>query len=157
MLVLLLSLFLSGLPTAAGEACPGLQAPVDAVIVRHFAPVGRFGGHWGVDFGADPDTPVRAAGPGMVTFAGDVAGVLSVTVDHGGGLRTSYSYLSEITVSRGQPVAAGGVVGRSGLDHDVAAVHFSVRVGDVYRDPEDWLRCLEAPAPALSLIPTLAA
>lgn len=156
MLVLLLALSLVAPPAASGT-CPGLMGPVDAEIIRPFAPVGRFGGHWGVDFGTEPGTPVHAADAGTVSFAGEVAGVLSVTVDHGGGLRTSYSYLSEVTVARGQPVAAGATVGRSGVDHDLPAVHFSVRVGDVYRDPENWLGCLGSPAPALALVPVSAA
>jgi murein DD-endopeptidase MepM/ murein hydrolase activator NlpD len=140
-----------------GRSCPGLASPVDAEIVRPFAPVGRFGGHWGVDFGTTLGTPVGAADAGTVTFAGDVAGVLSVTVDHGGGLRTSYSYLSEISVGRGEGVAAGDTLGYSGLDHDLPAVHFSVRVGDLYRDPQPWLGCLRSPGPALALVPASAA
>jgi len=138
-------------PGSAG--CPGLSAPVAGEIVRAFAPVGTFGGHWGVDFSVEPGTGVRAADAGRVTFAGEVAGVLSVTVHHGGGLRTSYSYLSEIDVTRGQWVATGSPIGRSGTDHDIAAVHFSVRVGDVYQDPANWLVCLTSPQPALTLVP----
>lgn len=141
----------------SGHSCPSLAAPANAEIVRPFAPAGRFGGHWGVDFATEPGTPVHAADAGTVTFAGDVAGVLSVTIDHGGGLRTSYSYLSEIAVARGDVVAEGETVGRSGLDHDLAAAHFSVRVGDVYQDPENWLQCLRSPGPALALVPVSAA
>lgn len=134
-------------------SCPGLSPPVAGEIVRPFAPEGRYAGHWGVDFAADPGTPVSAGDAGIVTFAGEVAGVLSVTVDHGGGLRTSYSYLGEIAVKRGDRLDRGDPVGSSGTDHDVAAVHFSVRIGDVYQNPGDWLRCLGSPHRGLSLIP----
>lgn len=156
LLVLLMILLLAPSPTVHGS-CPGLSLPVDDEIVRPYAPVGRYAGHWGVDIAAEPGTPVEAAEAGTVTFAGQVAGVNSVTIDHGGGLRTSYSYLQEIEVARGQWVAAGTIVGRSGLDHELSALHFSVRIGTVYQDPEDWLVCLSSPQPALHLVPSTAA
>ena len=85
-------------------------------MVRPFAPQGPYAGHWGVDLQAEAGTPVVAVAAGVVTFAGPVAGRLSVTVHHGGGVRTSYSYLSAVTVAAGQAVAAGshpgGIRGR---------------------------------------------
>ena len=57
---------------------------------------------------------MRAANAGEVTFAGSVAGSLHVVVAHGGGLRTSSSFLATITVRRGQRVARGDVVGTAG-------------------------------------------
>ena len=112
-----------------------LGRPVSGDVVRPFAPVGRYGGHWGVDLAAPIGTPVRASAGGTVTFAGSVAGVRSVTVHHGGGLRTSYSYLSAIDVRSQQVVRSGRVLGESGLDHGRAALHWSLRSGDEYRDP----------------------
>ncbi len=141
---------LTGLFTAHG-ACARLLPPVRGPIVSSYAPVGSYGGHWGVDFSADPGTPVRAAASGTVTFAGSVAGRLSVTIGHGGGLRTSYSYLNEVWVRAGQTVAARQAVGASGPAHGEPVLHFSVRVGDRYRDPEPWLRCAHSPAQALRL------
>ena len=47
-------------------------------------------GHRGVDLIGDPGQPVYAAGPGTVVFAGVLAGRPVVSVDHPGGLRTSY-------------------------------------------------------------------
>lgn len=138
-------------------ACPGLSSPVAGEILRPYAPVGSYGGHWGVDFATAVGEPVRAADGGEVTFAGSVAGVLSVTVHHGGGLRTSYSYLSEVLVVAGQRVHRSDELGRSGVDHGVEAVHFSVRIGDEYGDPEPWLRCWGSPAAGLSLFPVSSA
>ncbi len=136
----------------AGD-CPGLALPGAGEIVRGFAPIGRYAGHWGIDIAAAPGNPVTAADNGVVTFAGDVAGVLSVTVHHGGGLRTSYSYLESIGVAVGQPVGRGSTLGLSGVDHENPAIHFSVRVGDQYQDPGVWLGCFAAPSPGLSLVP----
>jgi murein DD-endopeptidase MepM/ murein hydrolase activator NlpD len=71
-------------------------------VLRRFA-VGPYRwspGHRGVDLAADAGQGVLAAGPGVVIFAGLVAGMGVVVVDHGGGLRTTY-----------EPVAAGTRVG----------------------------------------------
>ena len=151
MAVLIGNLLAAALPVASG--CAGLRAPVPGPIVTSFAPVGRFAGHWGVDFAADPGTVVGAASAGVVTFAGSVAGRLSVTLSHGGGLRTSYSYLSSISVGVGDRVAERSAVGLSGPAHGTAVTHFSVRLGDQYQDPASWLECLRSPAAGLRLAP----
>src|SRR4029077_16692367 len=74
--------------------------PVGGAVVRPFdPPQSRFGaGHLGADLAASPGTAVRAAGPGVVSFAGSVAGSLHVVVAHAGSMRTSYSFLASITV-----------------------------------------------------------
>ena len=87
-----------------------------------------------------PGTPVRAAGAGTVTFAGDVAGALHVVVTHRNGLRTSYSFLADITVAVGDAVTTSTVVGHSGgadpdSGHGPDALHFGLRIGDRYVDP----------------------
>ncbi|MBA2338271.1 MAG: M23 family metallopeptidase [Acidimicrobiia bacterium] len=119
-------------------------------MLRPFAPIGQYAGHWGIDFGTTTGTPVAAAGVGTVTFAGTVADRLSVTVDHGGDLKTSYSYLESVGTAVGVPVEVGTVVGTSGTDNELEAVHFSVRVDGVYVDPEPWLQC-HPPGPAVWL------
>jgi murein DD-endopeptidase MepM/ murein hydrolase activator NlpD len=112
-----------------------LSMPVEGPVVVGYAPSGSYGGHWGIDIAVPEGTVVRSAGPGSVTFAGSVAGRLSVTVHHGGGVRTSVSYLSSVNVGAGQKVGRSALLGWSGLDHDRPAVHFSLRVGDRYLDP----------------------
>ena len=114
--------------------------PVDGPVVRPFEPPRtRYGaGHLGVDFRAVPGTPVRAAGPGVVVFAGRVGTELDVVVRHHGGLRTTYAFLSAITVHADDSVHAGTIVGRSGgtgPNHDGSVVHFGLRVGNTYVDP----------------------
>lgn len=112
-----------------------MVSPVDGPVAREFAPEGQYAGHWGIDFAVPVGTPVRAIAPGVVSFSGSVAGRLSVTIDHGGGLRTSYSYLSDRSVSQGEVVAAGTIVGFSGVDNGIDALHLSMRVNDVYINP----------------------
>ncbi len=128
-MILALLILLTGVPV-----CP-FDAPVDGRVARGFAPLGEYGGHWGVDLVAVPGSSVSAAAEGVVTFSGRVAGRLSVTVHHGGGVRTSYSYLATAGVKRGDRVERGEVIGTSGIDHGVAAVHYSVRIGDLYVAP----------------------
>jgi murein DD-endopeptidase MepM/ murein hydrolase activator NlpD len=147
-------------PAAAGRAaqdegasCVGLRAPVSGHIIEPFAPIGRYEGHWGVDLSAPPGTSVRASAAGRVTFSGRVPGNSTITVDHGGGLRTSYSFLDVRTVGAGAQVDRGQHLGTSGSAHGVDAVHWSVRMGDTYRDPAQFIGCrASGPAGAVYLV-----
>lgn len=68
-------------------------------------------GHRGVDLVAAPGAPVHASSSGTVRFAGVVAGTPVVSVDHGGGLRTTYEPVLA-DVRRGEHVSRGQVLGR---------------------------------------------
>lgn len=96
-------------------------------------------GHRGVDIAADPGTPVRASASGTVTFAGTVVGNRTVTVDHAGGVRTTYSFLGTITAVHGAVVGRGAVLGTVGTGHATAGlpphVHIAARRSQVYFDP----------------------
>jgi murein DD-endopeptidase MepM/ murein hydrolase activator NlpD len=122
----------TGAPAAlAGRAV----LPVDGVVLRPFAaPATPYGpGHRGVDLAAKPGTPVRAALPGAVTFAGPVAGRGWVTVAHGGGLDTTYGWIDPRRVRRGDRVAAGEVLGR--LAADASHLDWGARLHGDYLDP----------------------
>ena len=54
---------------------------------------------------------MAVAAPGTVLFAGDVAGVLWVTVRHPDGVRTTYGPLAGLAVLAGQLVAGGDIIG----------------------------------------------
>lgn len=73
-------------------------------------------GHRGVDLAGVPGQPVYAAGPGTVVFAGLLAGRAVVSVQHPGGLRTSYEPV-EATARPGQSVEAGSPLGRLKSGH----------------------------------------
>lgn len=119
---------------AAGREAraPTLRPPVDAAVLEPFhLPDGKYGvGSRGVKYDTAVGQAVRAAATGSVSFAGAVAGTLHVTVDHGGGLLSSYSYLHRVGVREGDRVSRGQVVGVAG---DV--LHFGVRVDGEYVDP----------------------
>jgi murein DD-endopeptidase MepM/ murein hydrolase activator NlpD len=114
--------------------------PVVGPVIRGFDPPSTpFGaGHRGIDIAAPMGTPVLASAPGLVTFAGEVAGHLFVTVDHGGGLSSTYSWVSAILVHKGDAVARGSTVALTGTGHpgvEPPHLHFGVRQGDAYVDP----------------------
>lgn len=119
-------------PAAAIPEPPVHVPPVDAPVHDPFRPpVTRFGpGNRGLEYATAPGTEVRATGDGRVTFAGSVAGSLHVTVLHGDGVRTTYSFLARVDVVVGQPVRQGAVVGVT-LDD----LHLGARRGDGYFDP----------------------
>jgi murein DD-endopeptidase MepM/ murein hydrolase activator NlpD len=95
-------------------------------------------GHRGVDLAAAPGTPVLAAGRGVVSYAGVLAGRGVVAVRHDGGLRTTYEPLA-VTAEVGQRVAAGDVIGLLTAGHPgcprTACLHWGLLRGDTYLDP----------------------
>ena len=119
-----------------------LVTPVDGPVSAEFAPIGQYGGHWGVDFAAPVGIPVRAPASGRVTFAGSVAGMLSVTIEPVPGFKVSVSYLSERSVRAGQYVTRGQVIGATGTPHGSPGAHLSVRIGGRYVDPGPRFGCV---------------
>jgi murein DD-endopeptidase MepM/ murein hydrolase activator NlpD len=115
--------------------------PVGGPVVRGFEPPGRpFGPrHLGVDYAVPPGTEVRAAGDGVVAFAGRVGrGAFAVALDHAGARRTTYAYLRRVVVLPGTPVRRGDVLGESGAagpGHGPGLVHFGYRVAGQAEDP----------------------
>ncbi|ORI18353.1 M23 family metallopeptidase [Rhodococcus sp. 1168] len=94
-------------------------------------------GHRGVDLAGSSSQAVRAAGPGTVVFAGRVAGKPVVSIDHPGGLRTTYEPVTA-SVHAGMRVRASEVVGTLEPGHPSCTdtcLHWGVRRGREYLDP----------------------
>ncbi len=125
------------LAVAAAVVCWAWSPPVPGPIIAGYSVVGEYQGHFGVDYLASFGSPVRAPIVGVVSFAGSVAGMRTVTI-RSGDIRFSLSYLSVIMVEEGEMVARGAIVGESGIAHGREAVHMSVRVGERYVDPNGW-------------------
>ena len=141
--------------------------PIAADVVNWPLADYRYGGvffgnevHSGVDIPAPLDSPVLAAGPGKVTWAGyglyaqkedpnDPYG-LAVAIRHDFGyqgevLYTIYGHMDKILVMKGQHVEGGEQIGLVGQTGKVTGVHlhFEVRIGkDNFfgsRNPELWM------------------
>ena len=109
-------------------------------VARGFDPPPRpwLAGHRGVDLAGAAGTPALSAAPGIVVFAGTVAGRPVVSLAHAGGLRTTYEPVSAL-VHPGQAVAAGAPIGTLLAGHPgcpvAACLHWGVRRGAEYLDP----------------------
>lgn len=153
-------------PLAVGSpaAAPTAPAPVvvalwtaplgdPPVVTRRFqAPASPYGpGHRGVDLAGAPGTAVLAAGEGVVVFAGMVAGRPVVSIQHPGGLRTTYEPVTP-AVGAGQVVARGSPIGALATGHPgcpvAACLHWGLRRGETYLDPMLLLR-----PPRIRLLP----
>lgn len=124
-------------PVGAQAACPipppgSYAPPVNGVVVDGFRPPQAFAGpgNRGWEYETAPGAVVHAAGPGVVVFAGSVAGHPVVSIDHRDGLRTTYSWLAAAEVSRGDAVGRGTPLGTS-----TGSFHFGVRCAGDYMDP----------------------
>jgi murein DD-endopeptidase MepM/ murein hydrolase activator NlpD len=103
---------------------------------------GRSALHTGLDFQAEPGTPIlSAAGGVVVTQEYHAAYGNLIEIDHGNDLITRYAHASKVYVKkgdlikRGQKVAEVGTTGRSTGPH----LHFEVLVQGVPQDPQRFL------------------
>ncbi len=97
--------------------------------------------HLGYDLASIRHAPVPAANDGIVVLA-RYYGIYgnTVIIDHGFGLMTLYGHLSSITVSAGQPVGRGDILGRSG-DSGLAGgdhLHFAILLQGLPVNPVEW-------------------
>lgn len=131
----------------AAGAAPCWSSPVDAPVVDPYRapPCPYCPGNRGLEFGPRPGEPVRAVAGGVVSFAGVVAGVRYVVVDHGDGLRATYGRLDTASARRGSRVAAGERVGTT-TDRFYFGLRRGVAPDDVPVDPTPMLGVRRYPA-----------
>jgi murein DD-endopeptidase MepM/ murein hydrolase activator NlpD len=127
-------------PSRAAAGSGTWAWPVVGPVIRPFDPPDSpYGsGHRGIDIAAPLGSPVRAPAPGIVSFSGKVGGHVFVSVDHGGGLVSTYSWLSASLVHKGDSVASGSVLALSGPGHEgvlPSHLHFGVKLNGEYVDP----------------------
>jgi murein DD-endopeptidase MepM/ murein hydrolase activator NlpD len=97
--------------------------------------------HLGIDLASLARSSVPAANKGKVAFEGNL-GIYGNTVllDHGFGIFSMYSHLSEISVQKGQIVSRGDSLGRTGStglaggDH----LHYSILIHHTFVNPIEW-------------------
>lgn len=97
--------------------------------------------HLGVDLASLAASPVPAGNTGRVVLA-EFMGIYGnvVVLDHGFGVQSLYSHLSEIHVHKGETVQRGQVIGKTGAtgmaggDH----LHFGMLVSGLEVQPIEW-------------------
>ena len=132
----------AGSTTAAARAGapPSWQWPLAPrpPVLRTFDPPPKpwLSGHRGVDLDFTGGTQVFSPAAGTVSFAGMVVDRPVITIDHGGGLRSSFEP-AESTLAVGTTIARGEVIGTVLPGHCPAAqcLHWGVRQGEDYVNP----------------------
>ena len=102
----------------------GSLLPGDTVSTRHS----------GVDYLVDTDeTPVSAPAAGQVVFAGylELTGN-TLVLEHGGGLKSYFYFISSLGVSRGQTVEQGQQLG---MQNAADTLHYELKIGNQSVDP----------------------
>lgn len=86
--------------------------------------------HFGIDIAAPAGTPVRAPADGLVRLAEPDLYFPGGTVilDHGWGLSSSFLHLRDITVTEGEPVSRGEVLGEVGATGRSTGPHLDWRM-----------------------------
>jgi murein DD-endopeptidase MepM/ murein hydrolase activator NlpD len=99
--------------------------------------------HTGVDFRAEPGSPIIATAPGKVVAAEYNGGYGNmVEVEHANGMSTRYAHMSAISVSVGQNVKAGSVLGKVGSTGRSTGphLHYETRINEEPVDPTRFLK-----------------
>ena len=96
-----------------------------------------------IDLFAPAGSSIRAVADGLVSKVLTIRGFgLVAIVDHGDGWHTVYGHAGSFSVSAGERVSSGqilGAVGESGSTHG-PRLHFEVRSAREAEDPLDWLK-----------------
>ena len=125
---------------------------ISSPIGSRVAP-GGFGStnHKGVDicnvgftssvFATNSGKVILASSPRQGSYYGGSGYGNYVVVDHGGGVTTLYAHLSTVSVSKGQTVSQGTVLGITGSTGASTGphLHYEVRINGVYQDPLNYL------------------
>ncbi|MEZ5930553.1 MAG: peptidoglycan DD-metalloendopeptidase family protein [Alphaproteobacteria bacterium] len=103
---------------------------------------GELAFHGGLDFGAAPNSKIRATAPGRVIHAGPLGPYgNTVEIDHGMGVTTRFGHMKEVTVKAGQEVAFRDVIGIIGSTGRSTGrhLHYEVRLDGEAYDPAKFL------------------
>jgi murein DD-endopeptidase MepM/ murein hydrolase activator NlpD len=123
-----------GTPTATPRLGGGGSSrfiwPATGPISSYFGPSHPLG--IDIDFFHNPNQPVVASAGGLVSFAGGTTCCsygLYVVIEHADGFTTLYAHLSQVSVSAGQVVNQGQVIGLGGRSGYATGnhLHFEIR------------------------------
>ena len=130
-------------PEAARATAPKLLWPVQGRIISNFGAKATGERNDGINILASRGTPVHAAAAGTVAYVGEELknyGKL-VLIRHDDGYVTAYAHSDAVTVSPGELVARGQIIGYAGSTGDVSEpqLHFELRLGTKPVDPKPYL------------------
>jgi len=103
---------------------------------------GELAYHGGLDFGAAPDSQIRATAPGRVIHAGPLGPYgNTVEIDHGLGVTTRYGHMKSVNVKAGQDIQFRDVIGVIGSTGRSTGrhLHYEVRFDGNAYDPAKFL------------------
>lgn len=116
------------------------QWPVDGEVIGHFGEGASITA--GIDIAGQKGQPVKAAGPGIVVYAGDgVRGYGNlVLIKHNDQYLSAYAHNDRLQVSENDVVEAGDVIATMGnSDAENVRLHFEVRKDGQPQDPLEYL------------------
>lgn len=105
-------------------------------------------GHRGIDIAVSAGDVIKASASGVVVFAGYTpaeGGGMTISIEHPGGIRTTYLHLAQANVSRGEAVEQGQELGSS----DGSPLHFGMKMNaprEIYFNPVTYLTSPDFPA-----------
>jgi murein DD-endopeptidase MepM/ murein hydrolase activator NlpD len=123
-----------GAPTAAPAATISLVWPADGTVFRRF----DGGNSKGIDISAPAGTPIVAAAPGTVVYAGNgLRGYGNLLIlKHNGEYLTAYAHNRVLLVKEGESVKSGEKIAEMGdTDTDRVMLHFELRYQGRSIDP----------------------
>lgn len=159
--ILAVSIFPLFIPAASNAACggdpplppEGFSWPASGPVITEWSLDCRSDrGHRGIDIAVSEGDPILASAAGVIVFAGYTpaeGGGITVSIEHTGGMRTTYLHLAQSLVSQGQTVSKGQKLGSS----DGLPLHFGMKVAsarETYFNPVVWLPPLDMPSPSAS-------
>lgn len=115
------------------------QWPVQGSVIQRFGGSANGTASEGIVIAAAEGAPIHAAQPGEVAYVGhDVKNFGNIVIlRHADGSMSSYSHAKEISVTKGQRVVAGSVIGTVGKSGNAREpqLHFAVREKGMTVDP----------------------
>ena len=127
------------------------KAPVPGNVISVFGKRNVYNGkprdpHTGIDFRGATGTPIRAPNSGRVVLAQNLYySGNTVILDHGLGLYSYLGHMSAISVTVGDEVESGHIVGKVGATGRVTGphLHWTVRMNTARVDPLSLIRILQ--------------
>ena len=127
-------------PPPSGSGRARFIWPLKGTVISRYGPIGKGLYNDGINIAAPLGTAVRAAGGGVVAYAGnEIRGFGNlILIRHPNGWVSAYAHNGKMLVEQGQKVRQGQVVSRVGASGNVnrPQLHFELRRRNRAVDPE---------------------